>query len=66
MTIAYLVATMIASLSLARLNGWKLLPLFPLIFVCLHLAYGVGVLRGVLDFIILRRQPSERMKTLTR
>jgi succinoglycan biosynthesis protein ExoA len=66
MTIAYLGAIMIASFSLAKLYGWELLPLFPLIFVCLHLAYGVGFLRGVIDFIIFRRQPSDRMKALTR
>jgi succinoglycan biosynthesis protein ExoA len=62
----YLVAIMIASFCAARLNGWELLPVLPLVFVCIHLAYGVGFLRGVLDFIFLRRKPSKWMKALTR
>jgi succinoglycan biosynthesis protein ExoA len=66
MTITYLVANLLASLFAARLKGWELLPILPLVFVCIHLAYGVGFLRGVLDFIILRRPPSARMKALTR
>lgn len=66
MTLAYISANLIASLIAARHNGWELLPLFPLIFACFHLAYGLGFLRGVIDFIILHRQPSERMKSSTR
>lgn len=65
-TLAYLLANLAASVCTARLKGWELLPLLPLVFVCLQLAYGLGFLRGVIDFLILRRQPPERMKALTR
>ena len=37
-----------ASLVLARQHGWKHLPVLPPIFVCLHLAYGLGFVAGLL------------------
>ena len=38
----------------------------PRAIVIMHMAYGVGYLRGILDFLVLGRQPSGRSHTLTR
>jgi succinoglycan biosynthesis protein ExoA len=62
----YGLATLVAAVRAGRRWGWHLFPIMPLIFVCFHFGYGLGFLRGVIDFIIFRRQPSERMKALTR
>jgi glycosyltransferase involved in cell wall biosynthesis len=44
----------------------KLLPALPLVFFCFHVGYGYGFLRGVVDFVVLRRAARVRMSTLTR
>jgi glycosyltransferase involved in cell wall biosynthesis len=38
----------IASLALALRHGWRLLPPLPAVFACLHLAYGLGFIAGLL------------------
>jgi len=38
----------------------------PAVFACYHLGYGYGFLRGIWDFILLRRTPVGAMSTLTR
>lgn len=35
-------------------------------YFIIHLSYGFGYLRGILDFIILRRKPSKQQHVLTR
>lgn len=47
------------------LGQWKI---FPAVWVLLnlHVGYGWGYLRGVIDFLILRKKPSEQQKTLSR
>jgi hypothetical protein len=35
-------------------------------YFIIHLSYGFGYLRGILDFIILRRNPSKQQHVLTR
>ena len=46
----YAVAVLSASILSARNNGWKLMPLLPIAFAILHLAYGLGFLIGLLRF----------------
>ncbi|MBI4571469.1 MAG: glycosyltransferase family 2 protein [Chloroflexi bacterium] len=45
---AYLIASLGGSLVLARRHGWRLLPRLPLAFACMHVAYGLGFLSGLL------------------
>jgi len=47
--LAYLAATAMASIAQAR-SDWRLLPLLPLAFISLHLAYGLGFLTGLVAF----------------
>lgn len=35
-------------------------------FFILHFSYGIGYLKGIIDFIILRKNPSKNSKNLTR
>lgn len=35
-------------------------------FPILHLSYGLGYLKGILDFLILKKKPSDRQKELSR
>ncbi len=62
----YGVCNIVASLLTAARQGWILFPLLPLVFACYHFAYGYGFLRGVIDFVILRRGPKRAYTELTR
>jgi hypothetical protein len=55
-----------ASFMAAKRRGWTCLPNLPVVFACYHVGYGIGFLRGMLDFVILRRAPSKFFCTLTR
>jgi succinoglycan biosynthesis protein ExoA len=52
---AYAVASLAASLALARRRGWRYLPLLPLVFACLHITYGLGFLVGMGEVARRRR-----------
>lgn len=62
----YSACNLAASFVTAARQGWTLLPLLPLAFACYHLSYGYGFLRGIWDFIILRREPSITFSKLSR
>jgi succinoglycan biosynthesis protein ExoA len=62
----YLVFSLVVSSITAARAGWVLLPLMPLVFACYHFAYGFGFLRGVWDFVILRRAPHPSYTAVTR
>jgi hypothetical protein len=63
---AYGIANLLASIITAARKGWEFFPGLPLVFACYHFGYGIGFLRGVIDFLILRRQPSLAFTQLTR
>jgi cellulose synthase/poly-beta-1,6-N-acetylglucosamine synthase-like glycosyltransferase len=45
---AYLALSLGVSIALAWRRGWRHLPRLPFAFVCMHLAYGLGFLSGLL------------------
>jgi succinoglycan biosynthesis protein ExoA len=47
---SYVIANLAASVLLARKTSWRLLPLLPITFVILHVAYGLGFLIGLVKF----------------
>lgn len=47
---SYLLANLAASLLTASKNGWRHLPLLPLVYAILHLSYGLGFLAGLVKF----------------
>ncbi|MGI8970524.1 MAG: glycosyltransferase family 2 protein [Dehalococcoidia bacterium] len=68
MLMLYLACSLAASAWIARRRGWELLPALPLVIGAYHFGYGWGFLRGVVDFLIRRRNsPSvARFERLTR
>jgi len=63
---AYLLAVFVASLLTSAKTEWKLFPVLPLVFGCYHFGYGLGFLRGILDFVVLRRGASSSFTSLSR
>lgn len=47
---AYFLLSLAASAKIAARNGWKYLALLPVVFVILHLSYGLGFLAGLVKF----------------
>ncbi|MEY3238504.1 MAG: hypothetical protein RI883_2605, partial [Bacteroidota bacterium] len=64
--ILYLLISIYFSLKIARENvdiGFiKVFQTFPV----LHLSYGLGYLKGILEFLLLRKKPSDKQKRLSR
>jgi hypothetical protein len=46
----YLIANLGASFLTASKRGWRYLPFLPIIFIILHLSYGLGFLVGLVKF----------------
>jgi succinoglycan biosynthesis protein ExoA len=63
---AYLLAVLIASILTAAKTKWKLFAILPPVFGCYHFGYGLGFLRGISDFVVLRRGASKSLSQLTR
>jgi succinoglycan biosynthesis protein ExoA len=57
---AYAAASLVASLVLARREGWRYMPLLPLVFACLHVSYGLGFLLGMRDVAGRKRDVASR------
>src|SRR5690606_12964751 len=47
---AYLAGALLFAYRAGRQEGWRYVPLLPLVFLCLHLSYGLGFLQGVRHF----------------
>lgn len=63
----YLVANTMASLlTCLRPGRFQFLPVMPLVFASYHLGYGYGFLRGLIDFLLLRKGGSTVFTKLTR
>jgi FAD/FMN-containing dehydrogenase len=62
----YTSAVLLASVLAAARHGWSLLGVLPAVFVCYHFGYGIGFVRGIVDFLILRRGAGAGYTTLTR
>lgn len=63
---SYLLANFGAAVFTAARSGWRFLPALPLVFACYHFGYGIGFLRGLIGFVLLRRAPSAAFTRLTR
>jgi glycosyltransferase involved in cell wall biosynthesis len=62
----YTFSLAVASIITAAKTEWSLLPILPFVFLCYHLGYGFGFLRGFWDFIVLRRGANQLFTRLTR
>lgn len=66
MLVQYVSCNVFASIATAARHGWRFLAILPIVFACYHFGYGFGFLYGVVDFVVLRRAPSETFSKLTR
>lgn len=64
--ILYIACNVAASLVTAGRADFLLFPILPVVFACYHIGYGYGFLRGIWDFIILHRVPTNAMSIITR
>ncbi|WP_447603635.1 glycosyltransferase family 2 protein [Nitrospira sp. Nam80] len=62
----YAACNVAASMFVAGHNNWRLFPILPLVFATYHFSYGLGFLRGIWDFVIVRRGPRQALMTLSR
>ena len=58
----YLLANLAVSLVIALSQGIELFPYLIMSFIIMHFGYGIGYLRGILDFVILRQHLKKKMK----
>lgn len=66
-TALYAAANLTATALTCRSAGkLKFLPLLPIVFATYHFGYGYGFLRGLLDFVLLRRGGSASFNSLSR
>jgi len=62
----YAAGTLGASFVTAAKRGWTLLPILPVVFATYHVSYGLGFLRGLWDFLVIRKRPQQSWATLSR
>jgi len=66
---SYITANLAFSLRIALKEGVKYFFALPFVFATIHFSWGIGCLKGIWDFIILKRKPTRRRLgdiTLTR
>ncbi|WAC06778.1 MAG: glycosyltransferase family 2 protein [Thermodesulfobacteriota bacterium] len=51
----YLSISFLFSLYISINNGIRYLPIMPIVFATLHLSYGTGFIKGLLDFLLLKK-----------
>ena len=56
----YLLGLAAGALDVGRRSGWRFAPVAPLVFVILHLAYGLGSLWGGIRFCVLKGRGMRR------
>lgn len=57
----YLAANLGASLHVAVRKGLKFLPVLPAVFATLHFSYGIGYLKGIWDFLLLKKHKKKKI-----
>lgn len=59
---SYLAASLLFSSIISVKKSWRYLPLLPLAFGTIHFSYGLGFLKGVWDFVILRKHLKRKIE----
>jgi len=52
---SYLLTSLLFAIKISIRNGFRFLPVLPLVFATLHLSYGSGFIKGLRDFVISRK-----------
>ncbi|NQS90703.1 glycosyltransferase family 2 protein, partial [Patescibacteria group bacterium] len=59
---SYIIVNLGFSLRISLKKGLRYFPVLPLTFVTLHFSYGIGYLKGIWDFMILKRYKKKKIK----
>ncbi len=63
----YLIVNLFFSFSISLKNNLRVLPYLPVTFAVLHFSYGIGYLKGIFDFLILKKYKKRKIEVpLTR
>ena len=60
----YLAANLAFSFQISMKKGLKYLPVLPVVFSTIHVSYGTGYLKGIWDFIILKKNRKKKIQDL--
>lgn len=60
----YLIANLAFSFKIARKEGLKCFCLLPIVFAAIHFAWGSGFLKGIWDFLILKKDRKCNLKDI--
>jgi hypothetical protein len=60
----YLIANLFFSSQIALKQGVKCLPVLAGVFPILHVSYGLGYLKGIIDFLLLKRHRKRKIVDL--
>jgi glycosyltransferase involved in cell wall biosynthesis len=60
----YLAADLVFSFQLSMKKGLKYFSILPIVFSTLHLSYGIGYLKGIWDFLILKKNRKRKIRDL--
>ena len=64
---SYALSSVFASfIACHKARNYRFFPIMPVIFMAFQFGYGIGFIRGIVDFIILKRDGSECFQVLTR
>ena len=66
LTILLIYLILAFSFSILKAKGIKTIVLLAFTFFELHLSYGLGYLLGIINFILLKKKPSNKSKSLSR
>jgi len=61
-TFSYIITNIGFSLSIALVKGFKYLFILSVVFATLHFSYGLGYLKGILDFVLLKRHEKRKIE----
>lgn len=63
--LTYLIANATFSFFIAVKKGLRYLPVLPAVFSAIHISYGIGYLKGILDFIVLKKHIRNKLKDIS-
>lgn len=61
-TSSYIAISFLFSLKIVLDKGIRYLPILPIVFATLHLSYGIGFLKGIWDFIVLKKHKRNKIE----
>jgi glycosyltransferase involved in cell wall biosynthesis len=60
----YAITSMVFAYKAGEKNGWRCVVSLFFVFPVLHFSYGIGYLKGIIDFVILKRSTKKRIAEL--